>query len=110
MRTKDITNEYVEFITEHSPDETLLRQLAEECMELGQACLKMIRANNKNEYVKKSYDDIYNNLVEEFGDVRNCMNVVESKLGLSHVDIYSRRLQKLERWRERLLLLEKHEE
>ncbi len=54
-------------IIENYGKEYVLRQLAEECNELAQAALKLIRAWKKETPMRE--DEAYEHLVEELGDV-----------------------------------------
>ena len=51
----------------------MLIQLAEECSELSQACLKYVRYLNDVNPTFKTEDVILDNLHEEYADVRICL-------------------------------------
>lgn len=95
------------YIVTHTTEESLLRQLAEECMELGQACMKMIRCENPDDYVKGSKDEIFNNLVEEIADVKNLMAMYQLKQFIFDGEVEQIRRKKMKRWYERLNSLKK---
>lgn len=59
-------NRFKEIIEKYGK-EYALRQLAEECNELAQAALKLIRVWNKETPMRE--DEAYEHLVEEIGDV-----------------------------------------
>ena len=74
----------------------ILAQLAEEAAELAQAALKMRRVIDGQNPTPVGFVDAYDNLVEEYSDVVNCMN----ELGVSYsIDIIS---EKKARWIRRL--------
>lgn len=56
----------------------LYRQLAEECSELAQAALKLIRAHNGE--TPKSVDDANVDFIEELADVKLMLDIVLSAL------------------------------
>ena len=82
-------------------DEMLL-QLAEECSELSQACLKMVRASKG--LTPKTIGECKDCLAEELNDVKMCMELVESLIaGLqSKQELY--REYKTDRWYKRTFL------
>lgn len=55
--------------------EYIYRQLAEECSELAQACLKVIRAQRKETPMRM--DEAWERLLEELADVMLMMEIVE---------------------------------
>lgn len=65
-------------IVEKYGKEYALRQLAEECSELSQAALKLIRVWNKETPMRE--DEAYEHLVEEIGDVTLMNYLVRSEL------------------------------
>ncbi len=77
----------------------LMMQLAEECSELSQACLKYIRTNSKNE-PKGTKEEILDNFSEEVADVLLCIELLDDMLDAD--DIESRCDFKLDRWVQRL--------
>lgn len=79
-------------------EEEILCQCAEECAELAQACLKMRRVLRGTTPV--SAETAAQNIVEETGDVLNCIDVmVDRKMVI--IDNAQRR-EKLKRWAERI--------
>lgn len=80
--------------------EALLEQLAEECAELGKAALKVARINRGENPTPLLIEDAISNLVEEVGDVRVCLEVLQKK-GFDF-NTESRERYKMQRWEERL--------
>lgn len=80
--------------------EALLEQLAEECAELGKAALKVARINRGENPTPLLIEDAISNLVEEVGDVRVCLEVLQKKGFDFNTD--SRERYKMRRWEERL--------
>ncbi len=80
--------------------EALLEQLAEECAELGKAALKVARINRGENPTPLLVEDAISNLVEEVGDVRVCLEVLQKKGFDFNTD--SRERYKMRRWEERL--------
>lgn len=80
--------------------ESLLEQLAEECAELGKAALKVARISRGENPTPLLMEDALSNMLEEVGDVRVCLNVLQMKgvdLDTSSVEDY-----KMRRWEARL--------
>lgn len=67
-------NRYKE-IVDKCGKEYVYEQLAEECCELAQACLKMVRVEKKTTPMRM--DEAWERLLEEFGDVMLMMEMVE---------------------------------
>lgn len=86
--------------------EALLEQLAEECAELGKAALKVARINRGENPTPLLVEDAISNLVEEVGDVRVCLEVLQKKGFDFNTD--SRERYKMRRWEERLHELPTH--
>lgn len=80
--------------------EALLEQLAEECAELGKAALKVARINRGENPTPLLIEDAISNLVEEVGDVRVCLEVLQKKGFDFNTD--SRERYKMRRWEKRL--------
>ena len=80
--------------------EALLEQLAEECAELSKAALKVARINRGENPTPLPIEDAISNLVEEVGDVRVCLEVLQKKGFDFNTD--SRERYKMRRWEERL--------
>ena len=70
---------YVKQIQELIPEAALYEQMAEECSELAQACLKKARKLRNENYTPKTMDEIDENLEEEYTDIR----LVANTLGLT---------------------------
>lgn len=70
-------NRFNEIIDKYGK-EYALRQLAEECNELSQAALKMIRAWNKETPMRE--DEAYERIVEEIADVLLMIYMVRCEL------------------------------
>lgn len=51
----------------------ILIQMGEECSELSKAAIKFYRAIDMKNQTPISINEAYENLVEEFGDVLNCI-------------------------------------
>lgn len=92
-------------IAEGCDNDYLHRQLAEECAELAQAALKMIRVRNNE--TPADGDEVRNAMLEEFADVRIMLDLFETAV-FGHVsrnkvsEIYH---EKLNRFRTRTLPL-----
>lgn len=82
-------------------DEMLL-QLAEECSELSQACLKTVRANKG--LTPKTFDECKDSLAEELNDVKVCMELVESLVPSLQSKQEFYREYKTDRWHKRTFL------
>lgn len=87
-------------------EEILLLQLAEECSELSQACLKMIRKIDGTNPTPKSLKELRKGLIEEIADVDNAIDAVEGKLGLPFEEITRICEEKKIRWENRLSAME----
>ena len=72
-------------------EEYMLRQLAEECCELSQAALKLIRAYNGETPV--SVDKARQKLIEELADTKIMFNIVYSLLSDSELSDYDSTLK-----------------
>lgn len=84
------------------PDEEILAQLAEEASEVAQAALKLRRAMTGINPTPKSLKDCVASLHSELGDLRNCLTV----LGYTEMTVQRKidagRVEKLDRWAQRL--------
>lgn len=58
------------------PNPALYEQLAEECAELSQACLKKARKIRGENYTPKTEREIDNELIEEISDVILCIEII----------------------------------
>lgn len=87
--------------------EELLCQLAEECSELSKAALKLRRVLDGANPTPKTYDECYDNLIEEWADVELCVLLINYKIHptpckLSEI-INSIQYEKMTRWVKRLM-------
>ena len=73
-----MTKQQVDRVRKEYGDEYLYRQLAEECMELGHAALKLIRAQRGETPVP--LDEAKTALIDEAADVRVMLNVLNDML------------------------------
>ena len=73
-----MTKQQVDRIRKEYGDEYLYRQLAEECMELGHAALKLIRAQRGETPVP--LDEAKTALIDEAADMRVMLNVLNDML------------------------------
>ena len=73
-----MTREELACVRKRYGDEYLYRQLAEECMELGHAALKLIRAQRGETPVP--LDEAKTALIDEAADVRVMLNVLNDML------------------------------
>ena len=77
-----------------------LEQLAEECAELAQAALKLARIERHQNPTPVKYDEAFTALVEEVGDVRLCIDVMDEALG--PIDTTIMEFEKYRRWKKRI--------
>lgn len=77
------------------PEEEILAQMAEECVEASKAALKLRRARSGVNPTPVSEKDAFENLVEELADIYMC-----DAVGDRMVEIME---QKLARWKYRLM-------
>lgn len=80
----------------------LLEQTAEECLELGAACLKLSRKIRNENPTPVPLNDILANLNEEVADIVNCINIL-AEIDLANdalVDLEMR--DKITRWVNRI--------
>lgn len=82
------------------PESEILAQLAEEAAELSQAALKLRRAIDKRNPTPVSEETARFNLMEEYGDVLNCMDQLMTDYDMSIIE--TGRKAKLRRWQDRL--------
>ena len=66
----DTIDVYIDKVRKIIPEAARYEQLAEECTELAQACLKKARKLRDENYTPKTMEEIDENLEEEFTDVR----------------------------------------
>lgn len=89
-------------IADYLSPEDILGQCAEECSELSQACLKMIRKIKGENPTPKTMQEITNSLNEEIADVLVSVSALLDTGLLSQESIESTMLVKHERWLVRL--------
>lgn len=80
--------------------EQLLLYLAEECAELSQACLKMVRADRGTAF--RPYGQCVDNLAEEITDVKLCIKTVEDVMSDVRQLQYGYKEKKTDRWHSRV--------
>jgi len=95
--------EYANYIMENVPTSAILCQLAEECSELSQAALKLVRVIDGVNPTTITKQTAIENLWEEIADVNVCLfclrEFINDKTFLN-VEIWKR--EKIERWAKRL--------
>lgn len=82
----------------------LLEQMAEECCELAQACLKMARKLRDENPTPKSIEDIRDNLIEELADVLLCRVLLSDSDVIKISEPHKIMHDKEKRWEKRLNL------
>ena len=91
-----------EYIQDELGDTEILAGLAEECVELGQAALKLRRVLDGKNPTPKTLEEVKENLLEEIADVFNCI----SELSIINDDELDAAMllgeEKIIRWAERL--------
>lgn len=92
----------IEVIREALPRDVLLCQLAEEAAELSQAALKLCRAITGTNPTPVTVQEAYEGLLEEIGDVDNCLVVLGCDRSLDVVRASMAANEKLHRWADRL--------
>lgn len=92
--------EKIKFVREKLSAKEMLIQLAEECNELSQACLKLVRNGTRNQS-NKTLNELDSDFMEELADVQLCIQIfpeyVRSEPELDEIKEY-----KLNRWVQRL--------
>lgn len=86
---------YADIIRECISEASLYEQLAEECSELAQACIKKSRKLRGENYTPKTNEEIDRNIREEFTDIILVSDVLRLH---SDADLY---YKKLRRWVDR---------
>lgn len=87
-------------IIDQISEAALLEQLAEECAELAQASLKLSRIIRKENPTPVVEQDAYQSFVEEVGDVRLLLKIMDSSYdGIETEEIEQ---YKLQRWKNRI--------
>ena len=87
-------------IREKLPTEELLAQLAEECMELGHAALKLRRALSGGNPTPVSVNDALEDVIEEIADVGLVIKVL--KYDQCEPTYHGIMYRKIRRWESRL--------
>lgn len=82
--------------------EELLAQLAEECAELSQAALKLIRARTGGNPTPKTISECEESLAEEIADVSICVRLVMDVCCMDRARTEAVLKQKVARWVKRL--------
>lgn len=87
-------------IIEQIGEAAALEQLAEEAAELAQSALKLARIVRAENPTPVDYDTAFYSMLEELGDVRLCVKVLENQYG----ELETRETEeiKLNRWKYRL--------
>lgn len=89
-------------ILQHLTPEELLCQLTEECAELSQAALKLIRARTGRNPTPRTAEECAENLAEEMADVALCMWLVADTCDVDLAALEVLRDGKAARWAQRL--------
>lgn len=84
------------------PVEDLLTQLAEECGELIQAAMKIVRYDHGDSSTAVSASSLRNHLVEEMADVQVVIETMLEKQPSLRTQVNEVRLAKTIRWNKRL--------
>lgn len=92
----------VDAIRQYLDQDELLCQLAEESDELGHAALKLRRAGDGTNPTPVTPEEAFENLLEEIGDVSNCLVALGYDQGLILMRIKLKAQEKMARWAERL--------
>lgn len=101
----------IEFIRRRVHKKELLVQLAEECMELGQAALKLRRTQDGENPTPMTEEQAMECFVEELNDLYLCVNLVGDVLNGADSDMTEQNLtdaqeKKVIRWADRLGYME----
>lgn len=89
-----------QYIIQHVGTEEILCQLAEECMELAQAALKLRRCISGKNPTPVSSQQAAHNIVEEYADVVTCLNLISINVHQGQVQRIME--EKTARWVKRL--------
>lgn len=90
-------------LVDYIGEPALLEQTAEECMELGFACLKLARMlRGENKVHGHSREELEGNLMEEMGDVEICLEELFKAGLINHEDVSYWVVKKKRRMKERL--------
>ena len=79
-----------------------LEQCTEECLELGQACIKMARFLRKENPTPMTEKKIKDHIFDEVADVLNCLDVIHASGYFDWDEVLKHADKKAERWKERL--------
>lgn len=103
-------NKYAEYVKATLDEREMFEQLAEECNELGQASLKVIRARGlSNNITPMSYGQALSNLREEMADVLLLIAMITGEDVINGMVDDIPYNPKLKRWAERLGYTEPNE-
>ena len=94
--------QYLNYIQQQLTEEEFLAQLAEECAELSQATLKLIRARTGRNPTPRTILECAENLAEEMADVVLCISLVADECGMDIDALEAIGDEKTERWAKRL--------
>lgn len=97
----------LQYIREELGVSELLAQLAEEAGELAHAALKLRRVYDGKNPTPVSVEDALDNLLEEIGDIDNCLEALELNNPKYALRIYQSKTSKIKRWAQRLKSKEK---
>ena len=92
----DSVEEDINYVVDHLDSDDLFLQMAEEAVELSQACLKYVRAHKGNNPTKDSEDVYLKGIIEEFTDVQVCAEAIDIT---ADSDIHD---SKIHRWADRI--------
>lgn len=92
----------LELIREWQEKEDLLRQAAEECMELGHAFLKLDRVLRGKNPTPVTAEDAWDQVLEEIADLSNALLALELDNSLVRMQVARIMAEKQARWAERL--------
>jgi len=82
--------------------QAVLEQAAEECMELGHACLKMARLKRGENPTPKTEEECYMAMKEEIADVLICIGEIMEAFGMCPEDVGPDIQYKVDRWESRV--------
>ena len=90
------------YIRENLGVSELLAQLAEEAGELAHAALKLRRVYDGKNPAPIHPDEAFENLLEEIGDVDNCLEALELDDPKYAIQMHRNKEEKIKRWAWRL--------
>ena len=97
---------YLDIVRAKLTDQELLAQLAEEAAELAQAALKMRRVMDGTNPTPVTFQEAYDNILEEICDVETCVAALLYNTPTAVKVRADLRAVKLERWAGRLMGVE----